>query len=240
MEYLQYIVEDRTIAELLGVQNFTNDESAVLELVKNAYDAKALHLTLRFSDQDLIITDDGDGMNSADIKKHWMHIGKSDKKYEVIDDNNNKRVLAGSKGVGRFALARLGREVKFYSKKEDFIGVLWSTDWETSSLMENYELENHGTKIVISNLRERWNEKKVKGLIKYLSKTYNDDSMSILVSHPKVEDNVKAYFPVPQIGINCLSNISISYNSKAHNLITKVFSDEFIEEAKKYLSLIHI
>lgn len=240
MEYLQYIVEDRTIAELLGVQNFTNDESAVLELVKNAYDAKALHLTLRFSDQDLIITDDGDGMNSADIKEHWMHIGKSDKKYEVIDDNNNKRVLAGSKGVGRFALARLGREVKFYSKKEDFIGVLWSTDWETSSLMENYELENHGTKIVISNLRERWNEKKVKGLIKYLSKTYNDDSMSILVSHPKVEGNVKAYFPVPQIGINCLSNISISYNSKAHNLITKVFSDEFIEEAKKYCGNIDI
>ncbi len=240
MEHLKYIVEDRTIAELLGVQNFTNDESAVLELVKNAYDAKALHLTLRFSDQDLIITDDGDGMNSADIKKHWMHIGKSDKKYEVIDDNNNKRVLAGSKGVGRFALARLGREVKFYSKKEDFIGVLWSTDWETSSLMENYELENHGTKIVISNLRERWNEKKVRGLIKYLSKTYNDDSMTILVSHPKVEDNVKAYFPVPQIGINCLSNISISYNSKAHNLITKVISDEFVEEAKKYCGNVDI
>lgn len=234
MEYLQYIVEDRTIAELLGVQNFTNDESAVLELVKNAYDAKALHLMLSFSNQDLIITDDGEGMDSADIKQHWMHIGKSDKKYDVVDENNNKRVLAGSKGIGRFALARLGREVKFYSKKEDSVGVLWSTDWEKSSLMESNELESHGTKIVISNLRVRWNEKKVKGLIKYLSKTYNDDSMSIAVTHPKVEDNVKAYFPVPQLGVNCLSNISISYNSKTHNLVTKVFSDEFVDDARKY------
>ncbi|MFR5590771.1 MAG: hypothetical protein ACLTKB_09985 [Lawsonibacter sp.] len=41
MEQLKYVIEDSTIAELLGVQNFTNDESAVLELVKNAYDAKS-------------------------------------------------------------------------------------------------------------------------------------------------------------------------------------------------------
>lgn len=35
MEQLQYIIEDKTIAYLLGTNNFTNDESAVLELVKN-------------------------------------------------------------------------------------------------------------------------------------------------------------------------------------------------------------
>lgn len=34
MEKLQYVIEDRTIAELLGVQNFSTDESAILELVK--------------------------------------------------------------------------------------------------------------------------------------------------------------------------------------------------------------
>lgn len=44
MERLKYIVEDSTIAELLGVQNFTNKESAILELVKNAYDAQATSL----------------------------------------------------------------------------------------------------------------------------------------------------------------------------------------------------
>ena len=34
MKRLEYVIEDRTIAEVLGVQNFTNEESAVLELVK--------------------------------------------------------------------------------------------------------------------------------------------------------------------------------------------------------------
>ena len=42
MEKLKYIIEDSTIAEVLGVQNFTNEESAILELVKNAYDAQSL------------------------------------------------------------------------------------------------------------------------------------------------------------------------------------------------------
>ena len=31
METLKYIIEDSTIAEVLGVQNFTNEESAILE-----------------------------------------------------------------------------------------------------------------------------------------------------------------------------------------------------------------
>lgn len=45
---LQYIIEDETIAELLGVQNFSTDESAILELVKNAYDARASFVKLIF------------------------------------------------------------------------------------------------------------------------------------------------------------------------------------------------
>ena len=98
MERLKYEVEDETIAELLGVQNFTNEMSAMLELVKNAYDAQAKYLTLDFSNGHLVIEDDGIGMNADDIRKHWMHVGKSDKGYfSLIDKDGKQRVLAGSK-----------------------------------------------------------------------------------------------------------------------------------------------
>lgn len=83
MEVLKYIVEDSTIAELLGVQNFSTDEAAVLELVKNAYDANALNLKIKFQNNQMVIQDDGIGMNVEDIKKHWMHIGKSDKNMKL-------------------------------------------------------------------------------------------------------------------------------------------------------------
>lgn len=47
-ETLKYIVEDKVLAEVLGRNNFSTKESAVLELVKNAYDAGAEKLTISF------------------------------------------------------------------------------------------------------------------------------------------------------------------------------------------------
>ena len=107
MEKLKYIIEDSTIAEVLGVQNFTNEESAILELVKNAYDAQSLDVVIIISKSQIIIEDNGIGMNRQKILGAWMHVGISDKKY-IIGAGETARVLAGSKGVGRFAIARLG------------------------------------------------------------------------------------------------------------------------------------
>lgn len=94
MEKLQYIIEDETIAELLGVQNFSTDESAILELVKNAYDARASFVKLIFEKNSLTVIDDGIGMSIDDIKLKWMHVGKSTKDYKTVLENNQVRVLA--------------------------------------------------------------------------------------------------------------------------------------------------
>ncbi len=234
MEQLQYVIEDSTIAELLGVQNFTNDESAVLELVKNSYDAKATAVTLTFSDNTLTVTDTGEGMNASDIKRNWMHVGKSPKEYEVIDRDGQKRILAGAKGIGRFALARLGRRIEIQSQKEGFPGVMWMTDWNTSTLSEIPLSEVHGTKIVISDLREKWNKKKVEKLKDFLSKTYNATEMQIIISHPDMSCVVPRYFQNPELGRDYLSRINIQFESESQILFTSVFSDEFAEEAKAY------
>lgn len=67
MEKLEYVIEDRTIAEVLGVQNFTNEESAVLELVKNAFDAQASKVSITISNDMMIVEDDGQGMDRHKI-----------------------------------------------------------------------------------------------------------------------------------------------------------------------------
>ncbi|WP_033165305.1 ATP-binding protein [Clostridium sp. KNHs205] len=236
MEHLQYVIEDSTIAELLGVQNFTNDESAVLELVKNSYDAKAPQLVLEFNGDRLTVTDNGVGMNADDIRKHWMHVGKSSKEYEVIDENNHKRILAGSKGIGRFALSRLGRNVQIFSKKKESIAVVWITDWNGSTLNEDESIKLQGTKIIIDGLREKWGKKKITNLVDFLSKTYNDTSMKIKLIHPDITTDVLRFFPEPKLGKNCLSNIKMYYDSKTCKLKTEISSDEFLEEAKIFCS----
>ena len=67
MKTLSFQIEDHVVAEILGVQNFTSDESAILEIVKNAYDAGASHLELHFVNNILEIIDDGIGMSLDDI-----------------------------------------------------------------------------------------------------------------------------------------------------------------------------
>ena len=234
MEKLKYVIEDSTIAELLGVQNFTNAESAILELVKNAYDAEVLNLTIKFNENQLIIEDDGIGMNAEDIKKYWMHIGKSQKKYNIIDKNNKNRVLAGSKGLGRFALARLGESVRLFSKKENDHSVLWTTDWNNSKLDYDNTFNKNGTKIIIDNLRDKWGKRKVENLANFLQKIYNDDSMKIKLLYNNEEKIIKKYFLEPILGENCTTNINLFYDSIKRNLIIEIKSDEFQEEAKKY------
>ncbi len=240
MEKLQYIIEDKTIAELLGVQNFSTDESAILELIKNAYDARASFVKLIFEDDILAVIDDGTGMNVDDIKQKWMHVGKSTKDYKTVLDNNQIRVLAGSKGVGRFALARLGESTTVISKKENFPGVIWETDWNSSTVSIDEKLNQKGTKIIIKNLRAKWNKKKVQNLVSFLSKTYNDNVMTISITHPHVDTKVSSYITEINPGINCLARINLKYDSSNQTLATKVESDEFLDSAKIYCKNIDI
>lgn len=238
MEELKYVIEDSTIAELLGVQNFSTDEAAILELVKNAYDANALNLKITFENDMLRFEDNGIGMNACDIKEHWMHIGKSSKEYEIIDQNNKKRIQAGSKGVGRFALSRLGYSVYLKSKRLDSVGVIWKTDWNTSVLDESNDIHNNGTDIKIIGLREKWNKKRIENLNKYLERTYHDTSMEIRIISDSYDEIVKEHFPKAKVGINCRSNIVLKYANGL--LVTTVESDEFENEALKYCTGIDI
>ncbi|MGK0552622.1 ATP-binding protein [Enterococcus faecalis] len=227
-EELNYIVEDRVLAEVLGRQNFSNKESAVLELVKNAYDAGADNLSIIFQNTKngvkLTIIDDGTGMNEADIKNAWMHVGKSTRGYY---DEKTNRIYAGSKGIGRFALSRLGEEVEMITKKVDDVSVVWSTNWERSFLINNEKNTSKGTKFVIKRLRDRWNRRSVQPLKNYLSKIYNDTRMNIEIEFESEKGTVKRIWDSPIIGENYVTSLTISYDSENYLLKCKIESDEF-------------
>ena len=151
MKDLQYIIDDNTIVELLGLQSFTTKESAILELVKNAYDAGAKLLTINIFPNSLIITDDGSGMNEQEFKESWLHIGKSNKGYDFRDSKGNLRIAAGAKGIGRFALARLGSFVEMNSKKENETAIYWKTNWNNINEIDSNNYLYTGTTFIIKN-----------------------------------------------------------------------------------------
>lgn len=235
MEQVKYVVEDEVLIALLGIQNFTNKESAILELIKNAFDAGALTVNIYVYKDKMIIDDDGCGMDVEDIKKQWMHIGKSSKGYDIVDNNGQERVLSGSKGVGRFALARLGGNVRIISKKDNKPLVVWKTNWNKTTIdTTKEEIKEKGTKIVITSLRDKWTKKTTEKLADYIGRTYCDDKMEVNLSFIDDKIKVKKYFIDPKIGENYSTKILLNYNANDKKLYYSFESDEFSKQAEEY------
>ena len=123
-----YFDVDAYTARLIGRENVSRLEGAVSELVKNTYDADASCCILYYEDstQTLYLADNGCGMTSVIIKKHWMTIGNSSKKKTYLSKKG--RIQTGAKGIGRFALDRIGDRCTMYTKSATET-LEWSVDW---------------------------------------------------------------------------------------------------------------
>ncbi|WP_082749496.1 sensor histidine kinase [Sphingomonas sp. CCH9-H8] len=77
---------------------------------------------------DLWIVDNGHGMSAETIRDRWMVIGTDTK--EINDRSAGGRVVTGAKGIGRFALDRLGQECELFSALPGSPETThWLVDW---------------------------------------------------------------------------------------------------------------
>lgn len=147
------------VKSLLGKDLVTNKYVAVLELVKNSYDAGSNDVWVVFDHLDkegkvrsIRIVDNGSGMSENDILKKWLVVGYSEKiegKSDESDDFRNKggisRTMAGQKGIGRLSCDTLGAQLKMTTMKENedrmhIFSVDW-TDFEKDQKTEFQEIE---------------------------------------------------------------------------------------------------
>ena len=144
------------LKSIIGKDLINDDNIAILELVKNSFDADAKKVTVKylnlktnddtntnsFSDNTsrIIIKDDGIGMNLGDIENKWLNIAYSEKKSNKKQHN---RRMAGAKGVGRFSCDRLGEYLNLYAKtKDDNKYVKLAIDWKLFEVEdENKEIQ---------------------------------------------------------------------------------------------------
>ena len=128
MGQMQFKVSS-ALKDLVGKDLITNDNVAIFELVKNSYDAYATKVEIKFSDNEIVIADNGKGMSFDDLKNKWLFLGYSAKKDGTEDADNDvkqksyrdkiKRHYAGAKGIGRFSCDRLGKHLSLTTKSED-------------------------------------------------------------------------------------------------------------------------
>ena len=110
------------LKSILGQDLITSDNIAILELVKNSYDAHATKVLITFEKDSIIIADNGKGMSLNDLQNKWLFVGysaKSDGTEDASYRSKFKRNFAGAKGIGRISCDRLGSEVWLTTKSED-------------------------------------------------------------------------------------------------------------------------
>lgn len=119
---------DANTARLIGRENVSKLEGAILELIKNAYDADGATCILYFeeSTNTVYLVDNGRGMDEQTIKENWMTIGFSIKKDNFTSSSG--RIQTGAKGIGRFALDRVSDICTMFSKTQDS-SIEWNVNW---------------------------------------------------------------------------------------------------------------
>lgn len=205
---------DVSTFRLLGRELITDRITALFELVKNCYDANAENVQLTFENLNplcpesrIIIEDNGLGMSFEDIRDKWMVIGTSSKRRNRTSPSPYNRIVAGKKGVGRFAVDKLGGKLVMKTKKKG--SPVWhclETDWTKYAEEENRQLELdfensskkqklftdidnkywtepadvgvQGTRLEISSLNDIWLENDVRRAYRELSKIVKPSSNS--------------------------------------------------------------
>lgn len=162
--------------------------AAIGELVKNGFDADANEVTIRFVAKNgyihrIEICDSGHGMPLDTILTKWMEPATESK---VLNRRSkNGRNMLGSKGIGRFAAARLGRNMLMISTaiQDDMLTTTAvRIDWskfdhgeylDEVGISTKTQVESQcrvGTLIRVTNVPNEWGERQFLELLNELRK----------------------------------------------------------------------
>ncbi|WP_207382700.1 ATP-binding protein [Flavobacterium subsaxonicum] len=185
---------DAGLIDRLGRELVGRSETAVSELVKNAYDADATLVEVKFINSNIVggtlkIIDNGLGMTREQLRRGFMTISSSDKVHNPISERY-QRSKAGRKGIGRFATHRLGRNLTIItqtlsSEKALKLTINWDSyviDQDLANIKNPVEeidkIRPEGTELIIDNLRESWSIAEIKRIYRYVSDLFQPDYLS--------------------------------------------------------------
>ena len=176
---------DAGIISRLGEELVGKRDTAVSELIKNAYDADATEVDVLFQSAwiaggTLIIDDNGLGMTREQLIDGFMRLSSADKIHNP-ESPVFKRTRAGRKGIGRFAAQRLGTSLTITTQtKASDTAIQVEIRWDAfesdkdlnvieSKIKEVSKQKDQGTTLVIDGLREGWSDGYVKKIYRNIS-----------------------------------------------------------------------
>lgn len=204
---------DAGIVNRLGRELVTKAETAISELIKNAYDAEATYVNLVFQkalvpNGSLLIEDDGCGMTRDELINGFMRLSSSEKLHNPISPIF-KRKKAGKKGIGRFATQRLGDTLTVITQTQSSTEAIKATiqwnDYTTDTNLNeiSFDMEfvpkqrEKGTTLIIDHLVEAWSDAMLKKIYRNTSNIILPEPLSEERKNwdsQRMDPGFKAYF----------------------------------------------
>lgn len=208
---------DAGVIDRLGSELVARQETAVSELVKNAYDADATKVNIKFENSDeiggtLYIEDNGAGMNREQLINGFMRISSSSKIHNPFSEVY-KRKRAGQKGIGRFAVQRLGEKLTITTQTEnDETALVLSINWNeyandldlsaiTNKIFTKQKTKEKGTILKIEGLKDKWSEASIKRVYKYIGDilqpfplSEDEDELNEILEEELTDPGFKVFF----------------------------------------------
>lgn len=156
------IAPEVRLLKMLGEDLIKDEKTAVIELVKNSYDADATQVKIffeafksdyNFDDKSSIyIVDNGDGMTKSEIQDNWLSPGTANKRKKKILGEKTKlgRVYQGEKGIGRYSMLKLARTVELFTKTKN--GKQWNYAKIDLATYDSDYLDTEGDVKLLSDL----------------------------------------------------------------------------------------
>jgi signal transduction histidine kinase len=182
-ENVRFTVDASHISRL-GIELVSKQETAVAELIKNAFDADATVVNLIFRGTNspggvLEIIDNGNGMSRSELTNGFMRISTQDKVHNPRSSKYGRQ-RAGRKGIGRFAAQRLGKRLLISTQREDQQDSLsLYIDWTqfeggkdlflVASQVQVGKPQKIGTLLRIGDVRDAWTEAQIQRTYRYIS-----------------------------------------------------------------------
>lgn len=199
----------------LGEQLIKSESVAILELIKNAYDADAKNVSISMMDIDnpqngyIEIIDDGVGMNLWTVQNIWMEPGNTHKKdlVSASERSSLNRLPIGEKGIGRFGVHKLGKKIEMVTRsaneQEVYVAIDWNSFANAEYLEDVYVIieertpelfngDKTGTKLYISDLSAQWSRGMLRSVYRSITSLSSPFS-SIDAFRVKFKTNKKAW-----------------------------------------------
>jgi hypothetical protein len=193
----------------LGVQMYSTLPPVISEIIANSYDADAEEVIIYFNDQEqkeIIITDNGHGMDFKDLNKKFLFIGRNRRENndEKLSPEKHRPVI-GKKGLGKLSFFGIAGEIiidtvrngkkNIFSMNIEDIKKEKTGNYKPSIIEKDKDVpDNNGTKVILRDLKRKtaFTPKRIATSLARTFSIFNEKDFKVTIIH----NNEKTPFPI--------------------------------------------